>query len=147
MTKRPSKFTPKLIETICRRIAEGESVRSICRGDDMPSKSSVMSRLNDDEDFRSHYILARDLQADHFAEEIIEIADDATNDFMERERQDGSAEAVFDHEHVQRSKLRVDARKWLAARMAPKKYGDRTALEHSGDMTVRHEDWLRKVDV
>lgn len=131
---RPSKYSATLTELICQRIAEGESVRAICRDDDMPSKSAVMNWLNNNEEFRSQYVLARDLQADHFVEEIIDIADDSTNDFMERQRQDGSTETVFDNEHVQRSKLRVDARKWVAARMAPKKYGDRTAL----DVAVTH---------
>ena len=71
------------------------------------------------------------MQADHFADEIIEIADDASNDWMERERKDGSTEAVLNYEHVQRSRLRIDARKWLMARMAPKKYGDK--ITHTGD--------------
>jgi len=126
---RPSKFSPKLIETICLRIAEGESLRSVCRDDAMPDKRTVMRWLTAHDEFRDQYVLAREVQADHFADEMIEIADDATNDWMERKRKDGSIETVLDNEHVQRSKLRVDARKWLMARMAPKKYGDRTALD------------------
>ena len=126
---RPSKFSPELTETICLRIAEGESLRSVCRDDNMPDKATVLRWLKVHDEFRDQYTLARELQADHFADEMIEIADDATNDWMERKRKDGSVETVFDNEHVQRSKLRVDARKWLMARMAPKKYGDRTTLD------------------
>ena len=128
---RPSKFTPDIAEAICQRIAEGESLRSVCRGDDMPDKSTVLRWLDDNEEFRDQYARAREAQADHFAEEIIEIADDATNDFMERKRKDGSLETALNAENIQRSRLRVDARKWLMARMAPKKYGSR--IVHEGD--------------
>lgn len=132
---RPSIFTPDIAETICNRIAEGESLRSVCRDATMPSKSTVMKWLGENEEFSDQYARAREAQADHFADEIIEIADDATNDFMVRERQDGSTEEVLNTEHVQRSRLRVDARKWLAARMAPKKYGDKITQEFTGTGT------------
>ena len=128
---RPSKFTEELSLAICNRIAEGESLRSVCRDDDMPAKSTVLKWLGENEEFSVQYARARTAQADHFADEIIEIADDATNDFMERKRKDGSFETVLDAENIQRSRLRVDARKWLMARMAPKKYGGR--LVHEGD--------------
>ena len=126
---RPSKFTPDIAEAICQRIAEGESLRSVCRGDDMPDKSTVLRWLDDNEEFRDQYARAREAQADHYADEIIEIADDGSNDFMERKRKDGSLETVVDAENIQRSRLRVDARKWLMARMAPKKYGSRIVQE------------------
>ena len=73
----------------------------------------------------------REAQADRFADEIIEIADDATNDWMER-RQGEETVRVVNHEHIQRSRLRVDARKWLMAKLAPKKYGDSVALTGGG---------------
>src|SRR4051794_16693229 len=66
---------------------------------------------------------ARAAQADHFADEIIAIADDTSGDWIERD-----GELMVNHEHIQRSRLRVDARKWLMARMAPKKYGDKVVL-------------------
>jgi hypothetical protein len=81
--------------------------------------------------FRDRYVRAREAQADRFADEIIEIADDATNDWMER-RQGEETVRVVDHEHIQRSRLRVDARKWLMAKLAPKKYGDSVALTGGG---------------
>ena len=130
-TGRPSSYTKKLAEKICERIALGESMRAICGGADMPSRRTVMRWLGDHEDFRALHAIAREMQADHFFEEIIEIADDAGDDFMEREHKDGSTEKAFDGEHVQRSRLRVDARKWVAAKLAPKKYGDK--IQHTGD--------------
>jgi len=71
------------------------------------------------------------LGLDALAEEILEISDDGSNDWMERKRQDGSVETVLNSEHINRSRLRVDSRKWLLSKMAPKKYGDR--IEIAGD--------------
>jgi hypothetical protein len=60
------------------------------------------------------------MQAEGFFEEIVEIADDGRRDYQETEE----GASLVDHDHIQRAKLRVDARKWVAARMAPKKYAD-----------------------
>ena len=102
-TGRPSKYTVKLTEKICTRLALGESMRKICDDADMPSRRTVLRWLGDHEEFRTLYAEARELQADHFFDEMMEIADDATNDFMVRERADGSTETVLNPEHVQRS--------------------------------------------
>jgi hypothetical protein len=83
-------------------------------------------------EFRDQYASAREAQADYYAEEIIEISDDGTNDWMERQRTDGSTEEVENKEVLARSRLRVDTRKWLMARMAPKKYGDKITQEVTG---------------
>ena len=77
-------------------------------------------------EFRDQYARARELQAEHWAEEIIEIADDSRNDFIEKE---GRAALEAESENINRSRLRVDTRKWLMARLAPKKYGDRVTNE------------------
>lgn len=110
---------------ICRRLLEGESLRSICADDAMPGTSTVFRWLENDEEFRKQYTLARQLQADLLFDEIHDIADDASKDWTDRTRKDGSVERVVDTEAVLRSKLRVDARKWMAAKLLPKKYGDR----------------------
>lgn len=129
---RPTKFSIALAAEICDRLAGGQSLREICRSEDMPCVSAVKNWLRDKPDFVAQYALAREAQADHFAEEILEIADDGSNDWMERQGRDGEVIPVLDREHVSRSQLRVDARKWLMARMAPKKYGEKTSLEHTG---------------
>lgn len=121
---RSSEFTPEKGALICNRIADGESLRAICRDEGMPDKATVLRWLAANEHFRDQYARAREAQADHFADEILEISDDATNDYMMRKRGD-DVETVVDHEHISRSKLRVDARRWLMSKMAPKKYGDR----------------------
>ncbi len=114
---RPSLYTEALAVKICRRLAEGKSLRKVCEAKGMPSAETVRRWLLDNEDFCAQYARAREVQADRFAEEILEIADDASGDWAV----DKDGKKALDHEHVQRSRLRVDTRKWLMARMAPKK--------------------------
>jgi len=129
---RPSDYSAETATDICTRLGLGESLREICRDEDMPDKSTVMRWLASKPEFRDQYASAREAQADYFAEEILEIADDGSNDWMERKRPDGSVEEVENREVLNRSRLRVDTRKWLMARMAPKKYGDKITQEHTG---------------
>jgi hypothetical protein len=132
---RSSVYTTELAEAICARLAEGESLRKICEDDGMPDKATVLRWLAQDKHFtfRDQYARARELQADLLADEIIEIADDCSKDIKLVAGKDGGppVESV-NHENIQRSRLRVDARKWTAARLAPKRYGDRLINEQSG---------------
>jgi hypothetical protein len=70
---------------------------------------------------------------DAIAEEALEIADDGSNDWMERRRKDGSTEEVVNSEHVQRSKLRIETRLKLLAKWSPKRYGDKQTHSIGGD--------------
>lgn len=137
MSGRPSDYSLEMATIICERLAKGESLRTICKDDDTPSQTSVFRWLEANEPFREQYARARTAQADFYAEEIIEISDDGTNDWMARrsEAEKGAGVDtgwVLNGEHVQRSRLRVDARKWYASKLAPKKYGDKFVNEHSG---------------
>lgn len=129
-TGRPTTFTAKLGQEICSRLAEGESLRSICRDEKMPAISTVMYWLLDEDKkvFLEQYETARAIQADLMAEELIEIADDGTNDYMEKLLQSGETIEVVNTEHIQRSRLRVDTRKWVASKLKPKKYGEKLDL-------------------
>lgn len=130
---RPSDYTDELAEEICRRIADGESLRSVCSTEGMPGKATVMRWLGANEIFRDHYAKAREVQADAIFDEILDIADDGSNDWMERLNSDGENIGwQFNGEAARRSQLRVDARKWVLGRMLPKKYGERHAVEVSG---------------
>lgn len=140
---RPSKFSQDLAEKICEQIAHGKSLRAICAEDDMPSATTVFKWLNENQDFSEQYARARDRQADHYFEEIVEIADSV------------EAESAA----VAKARLQVDARKWTLSKLAPKKYGEKTELDvksSDGSMTptVRldaeeyrkiAEDVLRKI--
>jgi len=133
----PPKYDQTTRDEICAALAEGRSLRSICREEGMPDMKLVMRWLREDPAFVQQYAHARDAQADTLAEEILEIADDGTNDWMKREDPDNEG-YNFNGEHIQRSKLRVDARKWWASKMAPKKYGDKVETAHTGAVEVRH---------
>lgn len=126
MTGRPSEFSDEVADRICDALADGRSLRSICCDADMPSQATVFRWLGDERyhSFREQYARAREAQADALFDETLDIADDSANDWMERRRQDGSVEEVFNSENVQRARLRIDTRKWLAGKLAPKKYGD-----------------------
>jgi hypothetical protein len=130
---RPTKYSAATAQRICERLMRAESLRRICKSPDMPSIATVCSWLaNRDHPFLEQYARARRIQAELLADEIIDIADNSTNDFMERERENGTKLRAFDHENVQRSKLRLEARKWVAAKLLPKKYGDRNSIELTG---------------
>lgn len=135
---RPSGYSKKLGTLICKRIAEGESLRAICRDEGMPTAATVCNWLLDPEgkpEFFEQYARAREIQADLKFEEIQEIADDGSNDWMEQNSEEGSAWR-FNGEHVQRSRLRVDTLKWRLARMNMKKYGDKSETTVKGDPTA-----------
>jgi hypothetical protein len=128
---RPSDFTPETANEICERLANGESLRKITgvnRDDFMPAETTVRRWLAGSEDwneeFRRQYARARDAQADHYAEAVVDISDEAVADAVE----------------VARNRLRMDARKWYASKLAPKKYGDKIAHVggEEGDAPIKH---------
>lgn len=132
---RPSDYTEELAEIICLRLAEGESLRSVCRDDDMPSKQAVLRWLARNEVFRAQYVRAKEEGAEAIAEELFDIADDGSNDWMEKLDKDGEAIGYqLNGEHVQRSKLRIDTRKWYLSKIMPKKYGER--IQHDQRITI-----------
>ncbi len=112
MAGRPSDFTQETADTICRRIAEGESLRRICADDGMPSKSIVFEWLMSKHDFSDQYARARTQQAETYADDIVDIADNEPDS--------------------QKARVRIDARKWHSSKLAPKKYGEKVTQEHSG---------------
>ena len=93
----------------------------------LPRHSGNKKRQQESHPFSDKYARAREIQAEIRADELLDIADDATNDYMAREAKSGKTFIVADHENIQRSKLRVDTRKWIAAKLLPKKYGDSPA--------------------
>ena len=116
-------YTPALTDAICKRISEGESLRAICRDPDMPSEGTVRGWAREDRDgFGSRYRLARELQLDHWADLIIDIADEPDRDPRDRQ-------------------VRIEARKWVMSKLGPRRYGDRllVAGEAENPLRVLHE--------
>lgn len=136
---RPSDYTDVIAGTICDRIADGESLRSICRDDTMPAKSTVMAWLADDDHaaFRTKYALAREIQADGFVDEMVEISDDGSNDWMEKKNAAGEVIGWQENgEALRRSALRVSTRQWIAEKLKPKKYGAKVDLNLDGKVAL-----------
>ena len=141
-TGRPTIYTQDLSDIICERLSLGESMRSVSRDPDMPASATMFRWLREKPEFREQYEIAKEESADALVEEMLEIADDGTNDWMESHGQDGENMGYkINGEHVQRSRLRVDVRKWAASKLKPKKYSDRHAVDHtSSDNSMTPKD-------
>jgi len=125
---RPSDYSLELAIKICERIANGDGLVKICRDDEsMPHRSTVMSWLFKHKEFADIYAQAREYQADFYFEEILEIADGTESDILLDK--DGNPTGKVNHENINRSRLKVDARKWVVARLAPRKYGDQVQFD------------------
>ena len=131
---RPAIYTPELAKAVCDRLEHGETLVAIVRDPLMPSRMTVYRWLQSDEQFREEYARARDAQADHFAEEIVDIADAEPSLIFKNV--DGVDVASVDSTAVNLLRLRIDARKWYASKVAPKKYGDKIETTHRGDVSV-----------
>ena len=106
---RPTDYTEEVATAICERIAEGESLHSICRDDAQPERRTVHRWLVAQKEFRHQYAHAKELAAELRGDECIEIADEIQH-----------AESSV---AVQAAKVRIDTRQWYAKVTAPKKYG------------------------
>ena len=115
---RPSTYSTDIADAICERLADGESLRAICSDDAMPCKAAVFRWLSERPEFADQYARAREEQAEALADELVAIADGPG----------GEDSAVL----TARDRLRVDARKWVASKLKPKKYGDKIQSEISG---------------
>lgn len=139
---RPTLYNEAIAADICEMLAYGETLRGACRlladkygADAAPKPATVISWTLDAEKypgFCERYAKAREIGYHAMADEILDIADDGTNDYVERRNKDGSSYLAVDKEHIARSRLRVDSRKWLLAKALPKVYGDKVSMEHSG---------------
>lgn len=105
---------PSVVTEICERLASGEAMHVICQDAHMPSTSMVYARMGSDEAFRTSIARAREAQQDFEADNIVRMADDATE------------------EDWQVVKMRIWARQWRAAKLAPKRYGEATLMKHAG---------------
>jgi len=130
MSGRPTAYTAEVAQKICTRLAEGESLRSICSDDALPAKSTVLAWACDPaHPFSDQYTRAREVQAEVWADEIIDISDENDRDWIKGK--DG--QEIVNSEAIQRAKLRVDSRKWYLSKVLPKKYGERQVIKHEFD--------------
>lgn len=137
---RPTEFCEEAARTICDRLAGGESLRSICRDESLPPESTVRQWVLDDRNgFSAQYARAREVQADALFDEIQDIAD--THEVGEKRtvKADGSTEIV-QADMIEHRRLRIDARKWMAGKLRPKKYNDKTIIGGDADNPIVTKD-------
>lgn len=138
---RPTRYTLELATKVCDYIAC--TTLSIQRltvlHDWFPSRSTMMAWKIVHVEFQIMYRAAEEQRAHLFVDEIIEIADDSTNDYMESFNKDGEAISKLNAEHVQRSRLRIDARKWVSGKRLPQIYGERPNELFQSKDDVREE--------
>jgi hypothetical protein len=129
----PEKVPQDLADDLCAWIAEGKTLRDWCRQEGKPHFSTVYDWKAKDEEFSQRLARARDIGEDAINQECMAIADDGSNDWMERLGKDGKPKGwMLNGEHVQRSKLRIETRLKLLAVWNPKKYGELIKMEHAG---------------
>jgi transposase-like protein len=140
---RPTKYSEELADRICEAIANSNrGLVTICKQEGMPTRSTVHKWISENKQFSDKYAKAREDQADYLAEEMLEIADNSTNDTTLNRM----GEEIENREWVNRSRLRVDTRKFIASKLKPKKYGDKLDLTTDGEkiQTPILIDWTTK---
>lgn len=126
---RPSKKNAEVCKEIADRLSRGEPLAQICRDAWMPHDSTVRDWMDADPDFSRAIAHARELGFDVIAGDCLKIADDGTNDYMEKLVADGVIAPSLNSEHIQRSRLRVETRLKLLAKWDPKRYGERQQVD------------------
>ncbi len=126
---RPSVYSDDIADEVCRRLADGEALAAICRSEHIPSESTVRGWVIDDAGpgFAARYTRARDIGLDRMADELLQIANTPQMGETSTDQEWGTS--VKRGDMIEHRRLQVDARKWYLAKMAPKRYGDRVALD------------------
>lgn len=121
---RPSQYTEDLALEICAQILAGRPLARICESEGMPAPVTVYRWMRSVPGFLAMYQLAKEDQADTLAEEILTIADELPHTkVFDSDGNEVIVPIVLDAAAVQRQKLRIEARKWIAANLKPKRYG------------------------
>jgi hypothetical protein len=128
--------TELIFSNILLEIEKGRALRNVLNDADMPSSKTFYNWLESDEDKVKRYARACELRADTIFEDILDIADDSSNDITT----DPLGNERLNTEFVQRARLRVDARKWIVSKLNPKKYGDKIENTHLGEMSIKWQE-------
>lgn len=134
---RPSLYDDSIVQAICHRLGEGEPMAEICRSEGMPAYRTVKDWMDEDSErgrnVAAAIARAREAGFDVIAAQCLKIAEDGSNDYMARLNAEGQETGVmFNAEHVQRSKLRIETRLKLLAKWDPKRYGEKVTQEVTG---------------
>lgn len=129
---RPEIYTQELADKVCAALAVGESLRTVCKDEDMPGLTTVFKWIRTNEEFAKQYEKAKQESADAMGEELLYIADNPIEGEEITIKADGSKE-IRKGDMLGHRRLQVDSRKWLMAKMKPKKYGDKLDLTSDGE--------------
>lgn len=119
------KYSPELTEKICIGLMEGKSLTKICKMDEMPAYRTVVDWLLKYPEFKEKYEFARNVQYEKMSDDILDIADDREFDVDPE-----TGKEIW--ESINRSRLRIDTRKWILAHVLPKKFGQKVVNEVTG---------------
>ncbi len=142
---RPSLYTPELVEEICEAIASSsKGLARLCEENPhWPTRRNIYKWLKKHESFRPLYARAKEQQIECLIDEILEIADNTSQDNVIKTDEEGNTKSVANNEWINRSRLRIDTRKWLAAKLCPRLYGDK--LQNDSGLSP-HEQSLKDLD-
>ena len=133
---RPVEFTEEIADEICWRLTHGEPLVKICKDDHLPHVATIYRWLIRFPAFCEMYARAREDQADTNADEILQIADEHPPEYTDKD-----GRTTLDATYINWQKNRIEARKWTAAKLKPRKYGDRFAVEGvEGGAAIKTED-------
>lgn len=141
---RPSKYTPEIADEIVNRIATGEPLRQICRDEHMPQWRTIYDWQDANKEFYARIAHARERGEEAIAQECLEIADSAKNDWMEAHGKDDEGYRL-NGEHIQRSKLRIETRLKLLAKWNPRKWGEKVDMNHGVQPDNPLADLLKQI--
>lgn len=136
---RPTTYNQELVDSICEQLALGLPIRTVCAGEGMPAISTLFKWIREHEIFSKQYATAKQEAADAMAEELLYIADTPQLGEEITIRANGDEE-IKRSDMLGHRRLQVDSRKWLMAKMKPKKYGDRLDMSSESTVTHRYED-------
>lgn len=141
---RPTKYTPQIAAEICTLISNGMSVRQMLKADEkigrLPSQATIYEWLIVHPEFAEQYARAREDQADTLADEILQIADETPDTEPVIDRRTGELIRMeLSNSYIQWQRNRIDARKWTAMKLKPKKYGDRTVIAGDKENPLQSE--------
>uniref|UniRef100_C6E2C0 Terminase small subunit protein n=1 Tax=Geobacter sp. (strain M21) TaxID=443144 RepID=C6E2C0_GEOSM len=146
---RPTLYTAEIAEEICYRIATtAKSLKRVCDEDErFPSHRTVLRWVQENSDFCHQYRIAREEQGNFLAFEGLEIIDDSSLDIAFKDDGKGGATAFVDREVIARSRERAAYRKWLASKLAPKRYGEKLDVNHDGPVSDALAALIQKVTI
>jgi len=150
---RPPKYTDELALKILEEISTTHhGLKKVCKNNGL-AVSTLLIWLRDDKEFSTLYARAKESQADLLADEILAIADRERETTETTTTADNSgdqakikSEFITKKDNIERARLQIDARKWLASKLKPKKYGDTQQADKSDTPSISFDDFIDKID-